>query len=519
MHAFEAILVLLMGATILSSFATRVGVPYPTILAVGGAVLAFVPGAPRIELPPELILALFVAPVLLDAAYDASFRDLRANWLPVGSLVLVAVGLTTMAVAVTARWFFPDMPWAVGIALGAILAPPDAVAALAVLRQVSPPYRIRVILEGESLLNDASALLIYRLAVGAVTAGSFSVTDAAPTFAVVVFGSILTGWALAWPIGRATARIQSAPESVVFQFVVTFGAWLLAERLGLSGVVTVVVLGLTLARKNTAALMARIRVPSFAIWETVTMVLNVMAFTLVGLEIGPIVDNVSRPELRGLLVASLTVLGVVILVRLVWALTYEVALRVGTSGHGAKETPGRAAQPSAKAALVVGWSGMRGIVTLATALALPADFPYRDFIQLTAFVVVLGTLLIQGLTLRRLLAFVDLPPEDTVEREIDMARRASLKAAILALDGEDDAAAGRLREEYREALAWLKAGEDLRDTRENGLRLLMVTAARRSIAELRDTEAIGDEAYRRVEEELDMLELSAQAARPTGPAR
>src|SRR3954452_14619261 len=196
MHAFEVILALLLGATILSSVARRVGVPYPTLLAVGGAALAFVPGAPRLELPPELILALFVAPVLLDAAYDASLRDLRANWLPVGSLVLVAVGLTTAAVAVAARLVFPDMPWAAAIALGAIVAPPDAVAALAVLRHAQPPYRIRVVLEGESLLNDASALIIYRVAIGAVAAGGFSFREAAPTAALVVVGSILAGWLL-----------------------------------------------------------------------------------------------------------------------------------------------------------------------------------------------------------------------------------------------------------------------------------------------------------------------------------
>ncbi|WP_367277035.1 cation:proton antiporter [Bradyrhizobium sp.] len=215
MYAFEAILALLLVATILSSIARRVGVPYPTLLAVGGAGLAFVPEVPRFQLPPELILALFVAPVLLDAAYDASLRDLRANWRPVASLVLVAVALTTIAVAAAARSIFPDMPWAAAIALGAVVAPPDAVAALAVLRQVRPPYRMRVILEGESLLNDASALLTYRLAVGAVAAGGFSATDAAPTFAIVVFGSIVAGWLLAWPVSFVIARITDAPSSVI----------------------------------------------------------------------------------------------------------------------------------------------------------------------------------------------------------------------------------------------------------------------------------------------------------------
>ena len=509
MQAFEAVLVLLLGATILSSFARRMAAPYPALLAVGGAVLAFIPGAPRLDLPPDLILALFVAPVLLDASYDASLRDLRANWLPVGSLVLVAVGLTTAAVAVTAHLIYPDMPWAAAVVLGAVVAPPDAVAALAVLRQVQPPFRIRVILEGESLLNDASALLIYRLAVGAVAAGGFSLAHAAPTFGVVVLGSVLAGWGLSWPISWVTSRIHNASESVIFQFVMTFAAWLAAEHLGLSGVVTVVVLGLTLGRKAAAVLSARIRVPSFAIWETVTVVLNVLAFTLIGLQIGPIVERVGKSERVGLLAAALAVLGVVIVVRLAWTFSYDLIVRLRARPTLA---PGRLRidGPTAAGALVVGWSGMRGVVTLATALALPVEFPDRDFIQLSAFVVVLGTLLIQGLTLRPLLKLVRLPREDTVEREVGEARQDALRAALAELVGDTTPAAARLGEEYREALDRARTGEDPRDRPDNVLRRRMMIAARRAIETLRRSGAIGDDAYRRVEEELDLMELSAQ---------
>ena len=243
MHVFETILVLLLGAAALSSFARRLGIPYPTLLAIAGAVLAFIPGAPRLELPPDLILALFVAPVLLDAAFDASLRDLKRSWVPITSLIMVAVGVTTIAVAVVARMMIPDLPWPAAIAMGALVAPPDAVAALAVMRQVNPPYRVRMILEGESLLNDASALLIYRLAVGAV-GGGFTLGKAAPMFALVFVGSVVAGLVLARPMRLAMAKIHDAPSSVIFQFVATFGVWLLAEKLGLSGVVTIVVFGL-----------------------------------------------------------------------------------------------------------------------------------------------------------------------------------------------------------------------------------------------------------------------------------
>src|SRR5690349_6486289 len=206
MLIFEWILALLLGAVLLSALARRLGAPYPALLALGGAAVALVPGAPRLDLEPELILALFIAPVLLDAAYDSSLRDLKDNWRPVSSLVLVAVSLTTLGVAWVARLLFPDMPWPAAIALGAIVAPPDAVAALAVLRQVQPPHRILKVLEGESLLNDASALLIYRLAVGAV-GGGFSLAHAAPTLALVAVGSVVAGYGLARLTGLFFHRI------------------------------------------------------------------------------------------------------------------------------------------------------------------------------------------------------------------------------------------------------------------------------------------------------------------------
>src|SRR5213592_2702233 len=191
MRELEILIGLILAATLLAAAARRVGAPYPVFLALGGALLAFLPGAPSFTVPPELALALFIAPVLLDAAYDASPRDLKDNWAPITSLVVFAVVLTTAAVALVARILLPEMPWAPAIALGAVVAPPDAAAATAVLRQLRPPHRILTILEGESLLNDASALLIYRLAIGAVAANSFSIRTVAPTFMLAVAGSLV----------------------------------------------------------------------------------------------------------------------------------------------------------------------------------------------------------------------------------------------------------------------------------------------------------------------------------------
>jgi monovalent cation/hydrogen antiporter len=234
MSELELIIGLFVAAVLLAAAARRVGAPYPVFLAVGGAAIAFLPGAPSLTVPPDLALALFVAPVLLDAAYDASTRDLKDNWAPVTGLVVFAVGLTTVAVAVATRALIPEVPWAAAIVLGAVVAPPDAVAATAVLRQLRPPHRILTILEGESLFNDATALLIYRLAVGAAAAGTFSFGSVAPAFLFGVAGSLLVGPALGWLTVRLLERVQHIPSAIILQFASAFSVWIVAESAGLS---------------------------------------------------------------------------------------------------------------------------------------------------------------------------------------------------------------------------------------------------------------------------------------------
>src|SRR5215213_9071855 len=229
MREFEQLLCLFVAAVLLAAAARRVGAPFPVFLALGGALIAFLPITAPFTLPPDLALALFVAPILLDAAFDASVRDLKDNWAPVTSLVVFGVGLTTAAVAVVVRSLIPSMPWGPAIALGAIVAPPDAVAATAVLRPLRPPHRILTILEGESLLNDASALLIYRLAVGAVAANGFSLASIAPTFLLAVAGSVVAGPAIGWVTSQVMDRVQHVPTAIILQFVTTIGVWMAAE--------------------------------------------------------------------------------------------------------------------------------------------------------------------------------------------------------------------------------------------------------------------------------------------------
>ena len=304
MRGLEELLALFLAAVALASAARRFGAPYPVFLALGGALLAFVPGAPSFTVPPELALALFVAPVLLDAAFDASLRDLRDNWAPVTGLVVCAVALTTAAVAVVVRTLLPEVPWAPAIVLGAVVAPPDAAAATAVLRQLRPPHRILTILEGESLLNDASALLIYRLAVGAAAAHSFSLGAVAPTFLLAVAGSVVVGPVLGWLVFSILARVEHVPSAIILQFVSTFGVWIAAEHLGLSGVLTMVCYAVTVARWSPERTPARTRVPTYAVWETVVFALNVLAFIFIGLQVRPILDSLGDAERGRYLVAA-----------------------------------------------------------------------------------------------------------------------------------------------------------------------------------------------------------------------
>jgi len=520
MHEFETLIGLLLVAVTLAAVARRIGAPYPALLALGGAVLAFVPGAPVFSIPPDLALALFVAPVLLDAAYDASPRDLKENWAPVAGLVVVSVGLTTIAVAVVARAMVPAMPWAAAVALGAVVAPPDATAAIAVLRQVNLPHRLLTILEGESLLNDASALLIYRLAVGAVLASAFSLRAVAPAFLLAVAGSLLAGPVLAWLMQVVTKRVKDVPTAIILQFITTFGVWIVAERIGLSGVLTMVCFAIAVSRRAPERTPARIRVPSYAVWDTVVFVLNVLAFVFIGLQIRPILTAL-EPGRRALYfeVAG-AVLLTVIVVRVAWVMTHNAALRWKIRRFGF-HPPRPTLRPSVRTGLVVSWSGMRGIVTLAAALALPMQaggtaFPFRDLIVFTAFSVVLGTLVIQGLTLRPLLRALDLHDDDPVGREVELARERALQAALATLGGDGSPAAEVVREELATHLE-RGPGEAQDGRAQRSVHAAMhqraLTEARRTVLEMRAKGDIGDDAFHRLEEQLDWVELGSGASK------
>ena len=529
MKVFEVVIALLLGGAVLAAVARRIGAPYPALVALAGAALALIPGVPTLVLDPELALALFVAPVLVDAAFDSSPRDMRANWRPIASLALGAVVLTVVVVAIVARLLVPEMPWAAAIALGAIVAPPDAAAATTVLKQLRPPHRLLVILEGESLFNDASALLIYRLAVGAMATGALSGWSVLPTLLVVTVGSVVLALVLSRGMLFVTARIRDVATAVVFQFCGTFFVWILAEQLHLSGIITTVVFAMAASRRAAEIVPARIRVPSWAVWEVAVFVLNVLAFILVGFQLKSISARLTLATGARYAAVAAVVCLVVIVARIAWVTGAAGFSRWRCRPRADGVTGARdAVALSPRAAAVVGWCGMRGTVTLAAALALPTDFPFRDLILTTAFGVTLGTLVLQGLTLRPLLLRLGLRDDGSVDREVRFARVETLRAAMDAAascPGAETASLVRHRYELQlrraemalardgavavtevEERAAVSAHADGADD-DAAVIHAALEAQRRRLVALRADGTIGDAAFQRLEEELDWTEL------------
>jgi len=514
MILFELVIALLLVGAVLALWADRLAVPYPALLALAGAALALLPGTPQVILDPQLALALFVAPVLLDAAFDASPRDLKANLVPVVSLALVMVALTIGAVALVARKVVPEMSWPAAVALGAIVAPPDASAATAVLRRLQPPHRLLVVLEGESLFNDASALLVFRLALAAAVTGALSGWSVVPLFLGTCGGGVIAGIVLARAYLWLTRRVDDIPISVLLQFVGTFAVWVLADRLGLSAILTVVAYAMTLARRAPGRTDARHRISSYAVWEVAVFVLNVLAFVLIGLQLRTILTRMHGSDWQTYALCAGAVCLTVVVVRVVWVMSHTAFVRWWAVVRG-----GVTGLPSFRGSVLVSWCGMRGIVTLAAALALPdgspsAAFPYRDLITLCAFCVVLFTLVVQGMTLRPLLLWLRLKDDGSVEREVRIARVETARVALRILaEQQAHPSIETLRREYE---ARLRLGDEASASPgpSSGLtdiQRLAVYAQRQVLMDLRERSVIGDDAFHAAEEELDLLELTADS--------
>jgi CPA1 family monovalent cation:H+ antiporter len=373
-----------------------------------------------------------------------------------------------------------------------------------------PPQRILTVLEGESLLNDASALLIYRVAVGAVAAGGFAVETVAPTFGLAVIGSLVAGPALAWVVDQMMRRVQHVPTAIILQFVGTFTVWLLADRAGLSGVLTTVCFAMTLARTGPTSIPPRIRIPTNAVWATVIFGLNIFAFIFIGLQIRPIVEQLEPAARQHYVVVALAVLATVIVVRVAWHMSFNAVMRWRDRRFGFNP-PRPMLRPTVGSGLVISWAGMRGIVTLAAALALPADFPERGLIVLTAFSVVLGTLLVQGLTLKPLLRARNWRDGDPVAREEHAARERVLAAGLAQIEGDTSQAADLVRKDFKVKLGNTGSHEGTTKKFQSGYDAAYdkaLQSARQALLQMRDSGEIGDDAFHALENDLDWMEVS-----------
>jgi Na+/H+ antiporter len=502
MQLFEITLILLALAVVFLQIARRLRLPYPSLLALAGGCVALLPFAPHMGIQPQLALALFVAPAVLDSAFDMPPREMLRIWVPLVSLAVVLVLLTTAAVA-WAGVALGGLPIAAAIALGAIVAPPDAAAASAVLREFSLPRRTLAVLQGESLLNDAVALLLFGLAVTAAVAPDGAWRSLAPRLLVAVPGGAVLGVLSAQFGIRIFTKLAGTLSLVLAQFLVGYGTWILAERLQLSPIVAEVALAAVIAHYMPSRTSARDRVNSYAVWATMVFVLNVLAFLLMGLQARDILSQLQSDALTHALGFAGIVLGIVIGVRLAYVMTYGFVLRMFRHFF---ERILHSRVPSASIGVLTSWCGMRGLVTLATALALPPEFPSRDVIVLSAFMVVLGTLILQGFTIRPLIALLHITPDDSLDEEVGQTRNAMLEAALKELQGIPGDGAAALRAEYGAVRAG-NVGRAQPDTEYDNMRRRAILAERLLLADWRRRGRIQDDAYHLLEDELDRAEL------------
>lgn len=524
MHEVEIVLVLMGMVAALAILSRQVAIPYPIVMTVAGLVMGLVPGLPRVELPPDIVFLLFLPPILFSAAFFTSPRELRANARPIALLAIGLVLATTVVVGVVVHALVPEIGWAPAFALGAIVSPPDAVAATSIAQRLSLPRKAVTILEGESLVNDSTALVALRLAVAASVTGAFSLAEGAASFVVVSIGGVAIGAAVGWLLAKVAEKLDDPPVEVLLSLLGPFAAWIPAESLAVSGVLSVVTAGLILGRAAPRVLSSDTRILGSGVWQMVIFVTNGLVFILIGLQLPTILDSVSASrstlELAGL---GLAVAGAVIVVRLAWVFPGTYLPRLLPSVRARDPLP----QP--RVVLIIGWAGMRGVVSLAAALALPltveggAPFPGRDLLLFLTFAVILATLVGQGLSLPFLIRRLGIGDDGSTEHDEVHAREAAVQAALGRLDGLAHEWPGHLELIEQLRARFEHAAEHLEHDHESDelphdqewvehakIRSAVIDAQRYAVIDLRDRGVIGDEALRRVERDLDLEELRAE---------
>jgi len=510
MNVLEIVIFLLLCALALGWASRRAGVPYPIALVLGGGALGFVPKLPQLQFDPQYLLVLVLPPILYQAALLTSWRDFKANLRPIGLLAIGLVMVTMLVVAATMRFLVPEMPWPVAFAFGAIVSPPDAVAATAILSKLNMPRRIVTVLEGESLVNDASGLVLYKFAVAAAMSGVFSLFDGSVQFVLVTIGGIAIGMLLAG-VFVAIHRFLGDPFiEVLLSLSIPYLAYVAAESVHVSGVLAVVAAGLLRGRYSPRMVSAEMRILARSVWNLLVFMLNSLIFILIGLQLSGIVARLEGFTGGELAAAALAVSMVAILVRFGWVYFAEYLPAWLGRPFGVRTTP-----PLPGEAFIVSWCGMRGIVSLAAALALPADLEYREFLIFLTFAVILVTLVVQGLTLAPLIRRLKLGTDHSTRDEHRLARVAMGKAALSAVDraaGEGGVlpdVIARIRAEFGERVASASPLAQLPDSshaQATRVRLAAVRAERDELIRLWQDGTISDEVLHHLEEELDYEE-------------
>ena len=497
MTFFESLLALLLIAIVLLQLARRLSLPYPTMLAGAGVIVAMIPRAPSFPIDPSTCLALFIAPAVVDAAFDFPPGATRRFVAPLVTYAVIAVVLTTAVVA-WISWVFIQLPIAAGIALGAVVSPPDAAAATAVLTKFSLPRQTDAVLKGESLFNDATALLLFSGALTVLQRGGLSLSTGL-RLGIAAPGGLLLGILCAHLFVHISRIVRDKLGGVLLQFVSAYVMWITAEHLGLSAVLCVIGFAMTLARKlSPGDFDARMRVQSYAVWSAVVFTLNVLAFLLMGMQAKSIIARMHGPHLRHALAFAGLVVLAVICTRMIVVLGYSYL-----------ESRMEKSSGSLGQAVFMGWCGMRGFVTIATAFALPDSFPHRDTVVLTAFSVVLATLVLQGLTLAPMVRRLGLDRSQEATLELASARVTLARTALASIADEDGPEAENLR--YRLSLKLQRCEDGDRcgplDLLHN-LGLTAIQAERAELENLRSEDKVGPNAYLGLQEQLDWNELT-----------
>jgi monovalent cation/hydrogen antiporter len=515
-ETIELIFSLLLLMTVLVAVARRTEIPYPIFLLLGGLLISLIPGLPLVELEPQLVFLLFLPPILTSAGYFTPIRDFRANLRPI---LLLAVGLvffTIVAVALVAHAVIPGLPWAAAFALGAIVAPPDAIAATSIAQRLNLPRRIVTLLEGESLVNDASALVAYRVAIAAALTGAFSFGATAADFLLASVGGVVVGFIVGWLTVQILRLIDDTPVEVLITFLASFLVYLAAETLHFSGVLAAVVTGIYLGRHGSQVMSSQTRIEGVAVWQIVVFLLNGLVFILIGLQLPAVLERLTEAPVATLAWYALMISLAVVISRFVWVFPAAYLPRWASAKLRARDP-----YPPWQAIVILGWAGMRGIVSLAAALALPAAFPARDLIIFLTFSIILVTLVGQGLSLPWLIRRLAVAEDGDPAHEEAKARWAAAKAGLTRLEELAGEAwvqahhADHLREHYSARAERFRARYQYNEEETSQqqasamvqLEYALMDAELEALIKLRDQGVINDEALRRVQRELDLERL------------